>query len=121
MDRSNQKLELGFNKSDGTTCNLIFTGVLTYRINNILYQNVVSRILDSGTDRGVGSDLDTIARWTCGAEDKLMISEENLVRHTARIQSGELRLFYVEPSWGAEIGVIAKAISEDTTSKRPRD
>ena len=45
MDRGNQKLELGFNKSDGTTCNLKFTRVLTSRINNILYQNVVSRIL----------------------------------------------------------------------------
>ena len=44
----------------------------------------------------------------CGSEDKSLISDQQLQMHLARVRSSELRLLYVEPSWGAEIAVLAE-------------
>lgn len=125
MDREAAELRLGFKGVDGAVHAVSFHGVVTHRIDNVQFQNVVSRVLVSGGDlppdgevarmmrwtsgRLLSDDVDRIVRWTCGLPGvHPLISEPNLQAHMARLRNGDLRLFYAEPSWGAEIGVIAQ-------------
>lgn len=109
MDREAATLRLGFKVVDQGVRSLSFRGVLTHRIENLQYQNVVSRILVSGADLQSDSDIERIMRWTCSIPgDRLLFPEQRLQEHVARVRSGDLRLLYVEPSWGAEVGVIAE-------------
>src|ERR1039458_2170256 len=89
MDRDNKSLQLGSRGGDRTTYTFSFENVLTYRINNIQYQNVVSRILASSVASDFGGDLEKIVRWTSSVPPgRLLISEENLQIHIGRIRSG---------------------------------
>jgi hypothetical protein len=98
---------------------VFFEGIVTYRINNLQYQNVVSRYLVASKDSTFNGDLEAVARWTSsGAEDRLLITEEALAAHLAKIRSGDLVLFYVEPSWGGEARVIAESIRIARTATR---
>jgi hypothetical protein len=109
VDREASELRLGFRAVDQSMHWLSFYRVLTLRIDNFQLQNVVSRVLASGSGAEFGDDLERVFRWTSsGNTGALLISEQNLRRHVARIRAGELRLLYVDPSWGAEIGVIAE-------------
>lgn len=109
MDREAARLRLGFKGVDRSVRSVSFHGVLTHRIDNVQYQNVVSRILVSDAGLPFDDDMERIVRWTCSLPgDHVLISNEKLQAHMARVRSGDLRLFYAEPSWGAEIGVIAE-------------
>ncbi len=82
MDRDNASLQLNFKKIDKTVRKFLFEDVLTYRINNIQYQNVVARILASNLASDFGDELEGIIRWTySGLSNDLLISEENLTDH----------------------------------------
>lgn len=112
MDRDASSLQLSFKNSSKAIYKFIFNNILTYKINNVQYQNVVSRVLVSKSGIQFGGDLEDVVRWTCsGSSNDLLISTDNLRAHVAEIRSGGLELFYVDPSWGAEVGVIAKSIS----------
>ena len=106
MDRDAAKLRLGFRMVDHAVQMITFYDVLTYRIDNVQSQNVVSRIILSDAD--APDDLEQMVRWSCSAGRDLLMPEQNFRRHLARVRSGELRLFYAEPSWGAASGVIAR-------------
>ncbi len=107
MDRHSKTLKLGFRSPDSeATIEISFENIVTYKINNIQHQNVVSRIIVSDTSHDAEC-LDRLTRWaSSGAEGRLIIPERNLAAILERIHAGELGLFYVDPSWGAEIGVI---------------
>jgi hypothetical protein len=109
MDREAAELRLGFKGVDRGVRSVSFHGVLTHRIDNVQCQNVVSRILVSDAGLPLDGDIERLVRWTSSVPGgRLLISEQKLQAHMARVRSGELRLFYAEPSWGAEIGVIAE-------------
>jgi len=109
MDRDAGTLRLGFKGVDQRIRSFSFRGVLTHRIDNVQYQNVVSRILVSGTGLLSDDEAERIIRWTSSiSSGRLLISEQILQGHIARVRSGDLRLLYGEPSWGAEFGVIAE-------------
>ncbi len=125
MDREAAELRLGFKSVDRSVRSVSFYGVLTQRFENIQYQNVVSRVLVSDAGLPGDGDIEQIGRWTSGLlldgdverilrwtlglpGGRPLISEQKLQAHMARVRSGDLRLFYAEPSWGAEIGVIAE-------------
>lgn len=108
MDRDAGRLRLGFNMIGSAKLVLSFHGVLGYRIDNIIQQNVVSRVLLSGSCQHVDAEIPRLVRWINSSGTDLLVSKQNLQRHIASVQSGDLRLVYVEPSWGAEIGVLAE-------------
>lgn len=112
MNREAKSLQLNFRCVGKQIYKFIFNEVLTYKINNVQYQNVVSRILVSNANIQFDDDLDQVVRWTCsGSLNDLLISEDNLRQHISNIRSSDLQFFCVEASWGAEVGVIAKSIS----------
>lgn len=109
MGREEAKLRLGFKAVDQGVHIISFHQVLTLRIDNLQFQNVVSRVLLSDAATGFKDDLERVVRWTCsGSANDLLISEQNLQKHLTGIRSGRLQLLYIDPSWGAEIGVIAE-------------
>lgn len=112
MDRDQARLQLGFRCPNQTICTIIFDKIVTYKLNNIQYQNVISRAVASGIGSDFYRDIDEIIRWTCsGSSNDLLVPEKNLQRFIENVRSGELYLFYIDPSWGAEVGVLAEIIS----------
>lgn len=111
MDRDKRSIQLGFRNVDRTVSKFSFTNTLTYRIDNVQSQNVVSRILISNISGGIENNLEKMAQWTCSAASRLLISADKFEKHLGKIRSGDLQLFYVDPSWGAEIGIIAEAVA----------
>ena len=110
-DRDYRSLKLGFRNIDRTFSNMLFGNILTYRMDNIQCQDVVSRIIASNTTSGFEDNIEKIARWTSSVANNLLISEDKLRTHIGKIRSGDLQLIYVQPSWGAEIGVIAETVT----------
>lgn len=111
MDRETNSLRIGFTGEDKINIELMFTNVTTFKINNILYQNIVSRAMSSDGILDL-KKIKEITRWTCsGSNNDLLISEENFDSILKKIYSKDLILFYIDPSWGAEAGVIAGTIT----------
>ncbi|MBS0221256.1 MAG: hypothetical protein JSR91_10995 [Proteobacteria bacterium] len=54
-------------------------------------------------------------RFASGDDGRLIVDRQLMERSFADVRSGAMRLFYVDPSLGAEIGVICKS-HIDTTS-----
>ncbi len=111
MDRENATIDLGFKCIDHSVCTISFGKIWNYRIENIITQNVVSRILVSNTLRGFGDDLEKTVRWAFSIGNTLFISDEYVKEYVQRINSGELLLVYLDPSWGAEVAVIAEVMT----------
>jgi hypothetical protein len=108
MDRDAARLRLGFKGVDQLMRTMSFHGVLSHRIDNLIYQNVVSRIRVSDAGLSFDEEIRRVMRWICSSGDDLLISEQTLQDHSTRVRAGGFRLLYVEPSWGAEVGVIAE-------------
>jgi hypothetical protein len=112
MDRAGRSLRLGFMGPDQIGYIFTFENIVTYKINNVQCQNVISRILISGLTSDLDKNIDKIVRWTCsGSANDLLITEDQLQQHVLTIRSSRLRLLYVDPSWGAEIGVMAEVMN----------
>jgi hypothetical protein len=113
MDRGESTLELKFRGTHGSIYQLIFGEIVTYRINNIQYQNVVSTIFYSiSVVDEARPEIEKLTRWTCsGASDVLLIPEIKVEEIIERILEKKIKLLYIDPSWGAEIGVIAASIT----------
>ncbi len=111
MDRDANYLRLGFRNLDHAEIRIEFENILTYRIDNIRYQNVVSRLQMSNVSTNFDEELETAARWTCsGSSGALWSSEEILRNRIENIRDGNLQLLCLDPSCGAEVGVIAETV-----------
>ena len=111
MNRGRDLLILGFIDPCQNEFEIRFGGILTYRMNNVQYQNVVSRAMISADPEMSADDTERLFRWTSsGSAEQLLIGKDVFELHLRRIHSGELSLFHVEPSWGAEVGVVAQTI-----------
>ena len=106
MDRLANTLELRFRSVDGLTYALLFEDATEYRIEDVRFQNVVFRFLIYGHGAAPEDErLDRLLRWTLNrATSGGVESVRGAIRHGSRL------LFYAEPSVGAEIGVVARAI-----------
>lgn len=112
MDRELKTLALEFKTIDGTIRRVEFSNVFAQKIDNIQQQNVVSRVLRSDHPPGFGPDFNDILRWCCsGSSHSLLFSEERIDLISTEIREGALHLFYFDPTWGAEIGVIGQSMT----------
>lgn len=105
-------LELGFAKADGQFVLIALHGVAAFRVTDMGMQNVVSRLLVHGVNIDLSEDeLSNRIEWvsrTCEGEQ--LSQPATLRKLTEKVKSGELMLFTLEPSWGAELTVIAKKL-----------
>jgi hypothetical protein len=106
-------LELGLEKADGRFSSLTLEQVVAYRVTDMRIQNVVSRLLVHGGN-ALFTEEELVERvsWISGTCDGEQLSDASaLTKLVGRVKSGELLLFVLEPSWGAELAGIAGAIA----------
>ena len=109
--RRTRTLSLTYELADGTGRCLTFEEVLTYRINNIIYQNVINAAILSTVSSTDRNEVNRLVTWTCHSDDGTRLaSSERLANISQQIANGDLILAYFEPSWGAEVGVIARRV-----------
>jgi hypothetical protein len=110
--RSTKTLRLRFDLMNGKFAEFFFNDVLAYRIDGMRDQNVVSKIVVSTTSPIPHDELRRVLVWISSSpEGHFLVSEELLARHLSAVISGELRIFHLDPSCGAEVGVVCRSTS----------
>lgn len=78
--------------------------VQSFRMTDFIGQNVVFRVLDSKTDRMSDNAIIERLRWLYQLSDgALRVDANTIEKYRADVVAGTLRLFCIEPSWGAEL------------------
>lgn len=113
MDRTTSSVRLSFAKVDSTRGEFCFQGVVEYRIESIHFQNVASRLRLLSSSEPSDLAIEKILKWTFSRlpENLSSVSSERLSELHSKIVTGDLVLFYLEPSVGAELGVVAETVS----------
>lgn len=102
--RSDKKLILTFEFNGEKKQRLILSSVQSFRVADFIGQNVVSRVLDSKADKISESTIIDRLNWLYMLSDG-SVRVDNMVIKKSRegVIAGSLRLFCIEPSWGAEL------------------
>jgi len=112
IDRIAKTLDLGFRAVDDRVVDFAFGGVVTFRIVDAHLQNVVSRVLVTPSGELLGDEIHRVVTWLfSSAEKELMVDRAVVETHVGDILKGKKRLFYLDPSWGAEIAVLCTTIA----------
>lgn len=118
IDRLRKHITLGFREPDGSYAEYRFDGVRAIRQTGLMLQNVVSRIFLSPSELLPDGEILRIVQWIFSGDDgRSMVDRQLVERSVADVRSGAMRLFYVEPSLGAEIGVICKSFLDTTSTE----
>lgn len=106
------RLELGFEKADGQFVVISLRGLVAFRVVDFGLQNVVSMLLVQGFNLKLTKpELVDRVGWISNNCDGDQLSDLATVNTLVqRVDSGELLLFILEPSWGAEMIVLAEKI-----------
>jgi hypothetical protein len=108
VDRHAGTACLGFQDVDGSQVFVRFEGIHTLRIADVRIQNVVSRFLMTPSGRFSGAEAWDTLVWTFdygGPPDHALLQ--------AKIDGGEYRLVWLNPSAGAQVGVVCNQVSID--------
>jgi hypothetical protein len=114
-DRQARTAALLLHRDDGTRAGFSFEGVRMLRASDFLHQNVVSRILLSSVNPG-RFEIADIVKWAYTVGSKVSITDAVLDDVMQRLASAELHLFYLDPSLGAEIAILAEAVRPAATA-----
>ena len=86
---------------------LKFYDVIALRIVDLIQQNVVSQAFLSSSGDLSDEYLIKSIKWACSLSDSSeFINDSQAKAWIERIKRGELSLFVIEPSWGAELVVV---------------
>jgi hypothetical protein len=112
INRNKKTLMLSFVTENSEEVRILFDGVVFQRINNVINQNVISYAVLSGVSNISVDNLNSMSKWvTSIGKNDTSINEDSLSNHIRKILNNDTILFYVEPSWGAEIGVISNEVT----------
>jgi hypothetical protein len=106
-------LELGFEKADGQFVMVSLRGIAAFRVTDMRTQNVVSRLLVHGANIQFAEDeiLDRVSWVSRTCEGEQLSKPAAIYTLVQKVKSGEQLLFVLEPSWGAEMIVIAEELA----------
>jgi hypothetical protein len=100
---------LSFSNEDGTIAKVVFDGLCGLRVVDYGLQNIVSRLLSSSLSHFTHEDIVRHVIWINNTtEGKCLISAAVVDKLVGQIEKNEILLFVLEPSWGAEISVLAR-------------
>ncbi|MDF3883697.1 hypothetical protein [Cupriavidus basilensis] len=102
--RKEKKISICVVCPDDSEVTLNLHDVKTVRMVDFISQNVISRVLHSGSINLDISDLEKMVVWANSLSDgTCLISRESVSDYVSEIKNGTLRLLAIEPSWGAEL------------------
>jgi len=107
-DRTASTVCLSFLNPDGAIAEIMFDGVRGFRVVDYGPQNVVSRLLSSALSDLTHKDIIRHVTWlNSTSEGKCLVNVSAINKLIEQIERNELILFILEPSWGAEISILA--------------
>ncbi len=111
LDRNANRVVLVFSKDDGTDGRFDFEDVLNIKGSTLLLQNVVSGLRVAPDLPLTVDEVRQIIAWSFTLESRMAISSARLDAHVDDVMSGKLKLFYVDPSCGAELAILCGSIT----------
>ncbi|MFW2082734.1 hypothetical protein ACNPQK_17400 [Acinetobacter guillouiae] len=86
---------------------LVFKGVLEYRVLDFGKQNIISRVINYQKDNFCHDEIFELLKWVSSNSDSSTYwSNDELRKIVEKIKSNDLALLYMEPSAGAEIVIL---------------
>ena len=116
LNRNNKSLELDFrlvnvDEKVQASCKIEFHNIKAFRVENFLVQNVAMKIVLSSCSDYPDNEIKQLVEWVVdSAEGKRVQLIDEIETIVLDIRKGSKKLFYIDPSWGAEIGVIAQEV-----------
>ena len=112
INRADWKVRLDFKLVSGGRCSVQLDGVVAFRSEDLILQNVVSRVLRSGRGDFSRESLEHWITWATGLSDaQSWLSAQHKGELLADCDTGALELIVFEPSAGAQIAAVCKHIS----------
>lgn len=106
-EKEYQRLSIGLVRPDGSADSLTLCGVISIRVSDFISQNVISRVLYSGSMNFDKPLLERLVVWVNSLSDgSCLVSKEVVDVYVSNIQAGLMSIFAIEPSWGAELVCI---------------
>jgi len=110
IDREDKRIALRFSLADRSFRTLNFSGVTSFRTIDVIMQNVTSRLLISSEHEFGKDDLLRWIRWLTSLSDtESFCTSEQILDIQRKIERGDRLLVVLEPSWGAEIALLARS------------
>ena len=108
VDTAGRTLSLRFRNADTTLVDFRFKEIRHLRIDGVFLQNVVSRAFLTPSARITAADVRTSLEWLYTFDKGV---DAALVAAGGGIDNGTLKLFYVDPSIGAEVAVLCADVA----------
>jgi len=120
INQIEKNVRLSLLTSDGLMEQIDFLGVIAFRINDFIFQNIISQLIIVQS-----SDINEIFNWiewlSSLSMSSPMFSKEAIQEYTDQIKHGELILLVVEPSWGAEAAVLCRRMEYEKKGEEKGD
>ena len=113
LSRETAACRLGLSYVDGKEGTVELLGVAAFRVEDFGLQNVVSRILRSGSQDFSLDDLNHWLGWVTSLSDSpSWLNPEKRREWVAALSDGDLELVVLEPSAGAQIAAVCKRVRQ---------
>ncbi|MHA6844629.1 hypothetical protein [Ralstonia syzygii] len=110
IDRDNWSVCLGFRLENGVRRTVQLDGVVAIRGEDLILQNVVSRVLRSTRGDLSKDTIDRLLTWVTSLSDAhSWLTDEHKGELLAECENGTLELVVFEPSAGTEIVAVCKS------------
>ncbi len=109
--RSIRELEFILNSSNNTIIRIVFHDIAIFRINDVLFQNIISRLIIHANKYTNDEDVIYWINWiSMSSNGEYIVAKDMAHNYLKQIKNNELTLFLLEPSWGAESAIICKSL-----------
>ena len=86
---------------------VVFKGVLEYRVLDFGKQNIISKVINYQKDNFCQDEIFELLKWVSSNSDSSTYwSNDELRKIVEKIKLNDLALLYIEPSAGAEIVIL---------------
>ncbi|MDF3941755.1 hypothetical protein P3W66_17040 [Achromobacter denitrificans] len=109
---SERKVVLSFKLVAGVRAFIVLEGVESIRVCDYIFQNIVSRLFDSMLKNFLHTNLlDDHVEWLYTLSDGTRrVKDQTILETKSKVREGKVRLFVLEPSWGAELVCLCESI-----------
>ncbi len=112
INKRDDTVELYFFLVNDTHCTIVLGGVKSFRSQDIIVQNVLSRLLTTAYRQLSHAEIGKWIEWSTSLSDaNTFLSRQQQDEWIKSCENGTLTLVVIEPSAGAEIASVCEEIS----------